>query len=363
MDKGIRFSIVIILYNQMQYIAECIQSVLNQSYPAYELIIVDDGSTDGGGIYVRHEAEKYPDFIKVITQENSGAFAARATGMKHVTGDYFIVIDSDDTLRQDALKIVADRLEKTKTDIVLINYSKNSSFFPSWCDYKNNGIVADADGRVDKRAYLVTLATSNVVNQMAFKFYKAELIAKTDVEKYGAGVRMGEDRIHTLMFADVAQSVLLVDEPLYYYRVNANSATQKYNPHCIESSVKCCRISRMFVDKWFVKEEANIYSNQFDWIVMRQRYKEPFWRCYRWSRVKSALDILLSNEYGYAILQREASRENPQANKKLLNAFLKRNYRFLFLYFEGIKFLRLSARLVPAPLKQTIIWKMHNSKS
>ncbi len=107
------FSIIVPAYNVENYLSECIESVLGQSYMDYELILVDDGSTDRTGEicdqYVKANSEHYT--VKVIHQDNAGLSAARNTGIKEAQGEYLIFLDGDDYLEHTALKTIRDGLE------------------------------------------------------------------------------------------------------------------------------------------------------------------------------------------------------------------------------------------------------------
>lgn len=96
MDKSI--SIVIPCYKQAHFLAECIESVLKQSHPAHEIIVVDDGSPDD----VEGVASQYP--VTYIRKKNGGLASARNAGIAVATGEYIMCLDSDDMLRPDALK-------------------------------------------------------------------------------------------------------------------------------------------------------------------------------------------------------------------------------------------------------------------
>ena len=96
-----RLSIIVPVYNVESYLSECIESVLNQIYPNYEMILIDDGSTDGSGVLCDELAAKDAR-IRVIHQENGGLSAARNTGIRNSTGDYILFLDSDDFLDPDA---------------------------------------------------------------------------------------------------------------------------------------------------------------------------------------------------------------------------------------------------------------------
>ena len=85
-------SIIIPVYNHEQFIGETMESVINQSYPHTQIIVVDDGSTDG----TRNVLETYRERIEVIPQMNAGVVAARNTGINKATGDYVCILDCDD---------------------------------------------------------------------------------------------------------------------------------------------------------------------------------------------------------------------------------------------------------------------------
>lgn len=93
-----RLSVIIPCYNYARYLGECIESVLNQSEKAWEIIVVDDESTDN----TKEVCEKYS--VKYIWQKNKGLSGARNTGISHATGDYIMCLDADDMLRPDAIK-------------------------------------------------------------------------------------------------------------------------------------------------------------------------------------------------------------------------------------------------------------------
>lgn len=106
-----KFSIIIPVYNVEKYIKECLDSVLNQTYKDYEVIVVNDGTKDNS-IEI---AKEYP--FKIINQKNQGLSVARNTGVKHAKGEYILFLDSDDYLEKDTLKEIEKSLDNTP-DIV-----------------------------------------------------------------------------------------------------------------------------------------------------------------------------------------------------------------------------------------------------
>ena len=102
-----KFSIIIPVYNVEQYLRDCLDSVLNQTFSDWEAICVNDGSTDGSSVILDEYAAKDSRF-KMISQNNAGTAAARNTGLKVANGDYIFFLDSDDWIEDYALQILAD---------------------------------------------------------------------------------------------------------------------------------------------------------------------------------------------------------------------------------------------------------------
>ncbi len=107
-----KFSIIIPVYNVEEYIKECLDSVVNQTYKDYEVIVVNDGTKDKSMDIVK----KYD--VKVINQENQGLSAARNNGVKHSKGDYLLFLDSDDSYEKDLLDRLEKAITKFKPDII-----------------------------------------------------------------------------------------------------------------------------------------------------------------------------------------------------------------------------------------------------
>lgn len=119
-----KFSVVVPVYKVEQYLNQCVESLLEQTYSDLEVILVDDGSPDQSGAMCDAWAAKDAR-IRVIHQKNGGLSAARNTGIRHVTGDYVIFLDSDDWWETDtALETVAEYLTRIPVDVLTFNYRK-----------------------------------------------------------------------------------------------------------------------------------------------------------------------------------------------------------------------------------------------
>lgn len=97
------FSIVVPMYNSSSYICDCIESILNQTYKNYELLLIDDGSTDNTFLQIEEYINECPEQIKYVKKENGGAASARNVGIDVAEGEHIVFIDADDTVACDYL--------------------------------------------------------------------------------------------------------------------------------------------------------------------------------------------------------------------------------------------------------------------
>lgn len=118
--KGL-ISVIVPVYNVEQYLDACIQSILNQSYSFFEMILVDDGSTDRSGALC-DEWQMKDSRIRVFHQENGGLSAARNTGIRYAGGEYICFVDSDDWIASDYLKILYENLLAFHADVSCCRY-------------------------------------------------------------------------------------------------------------------------------------------------------------------------------------------------------------------------------------------------
>ena len=107
----VKLSIVIPVYNTRDFLAACVDSVLEPSRGDYEIILVNDGSTDDSGLIAAEYVKKYPALIRLITTENGGLGAARNIGIEHAQGDFLLFLDSDDSMEKGALGEIMDALD------------------------------------------------------------------------------------------------------------------------------------------------------------------------------------------------------------------------------------------------------------
>lgn len=114
-------SLIIPVFNVEEYLEECLESIINQSFSDYEVILVDDGSTDKSRSIIKTYEKKF-NKVKILYQSNKGVSEARNLALKHAMGEYVLYIDSDDFLKTNMLEVMVDKANRTEADIIICNY-------------------------------------------------------------------------------------------------------------------------------------------------------------------------------------------------------------------------------------------------
>lgn len=216
-----KFSVIMPVYNGALYLEESINSVLNQIYKDWELIIVDDGSTDGSG----EIADKYAaldDRISVIHQKNTGVFFARRNGIANARGDYILFLDCDDLMIDDTLDILEVVFDEHGSDVVMFageRFGKENN-----C---NNivGVFSEGTEWMTPKEFQHLLISGNLCNSLCLKAFNRSVFEgdTTDYSRLGT-LYIGEDKVQLLHVADRSTNIILVPRVFYRYRYNAESS-------------------------------------------------------------------------------------------------------------------------------------------
>ena len=120
-----KITIIVPVYNSENYIRRCVDSVLRQSFEDFELLLINDGSTDGS-LKILREYEKSDKRIRVINQENMGVAKTRNKGIKLASGKYIMFIDNDDYIENDYINKYYNSIKDTDYDIVIGGYKRKN---------------------------------------------------------------------------------------------------------------------------------------------------------------------------------------------------------------------------------------------
>ena len=215
------------VYNAEQFLVESIDSVINQTYENFELIIVDDGSTDNSPSICDSYAEK-DHRVKVIHQNNGGQTSARKKAAENAQGKYIVCVDSDDWIDKDYLKSFYDVITETKADIVCAGMKR--VFDCSVVDVplnQNCGLYKKAELKRDIYPKLIQPSIGEGFTVSLWGKAILSNLYKEYQKNVDSGLRMGEDLACFLPCAYHAESIYILDDSLYYYRDNPDSYTKK----------------------------------------------------------------------------------------------------------------------------------------
>lgn len=268
-----KFSIIVPVYNVEKYLNECIDSILKQTFNNYEIVLIDDGSTDKSSKICDSYKEKNPEKIIVIHKENGGLSDARNSGIKISRGEYLIFIDSDDYICDDYFLEKINAL-LSKKDIELLIYG-NKKYYEKNKKYKPKMLLKSNLEEVD----IELLINQNYFKACAWdKVIKRKILIEENIF-FPIG-RFSEDIewCAKLLKKINLRKIAVLNENIYVYRQRENSISKKVN----EKNVKdIYEMIKKEIEK-STSEKANIvnsylayeYSILLGWISTKKISKE-----------------------------------------------------------------------------------------
>lgn len=265
------FYILVPVYNVEKYINECIESVLNQTYNNYMLVLVDDGSPDRSGDICDEYATKDSRII-VIHQENRGLFATRQRAISYVRNinkddnSYIIFLDSDDFLRLNALERISWAVRTYSADLIIYGYERVLGTKVVW----NYSFVNGNDNLItDKRSLYKKVFSNRQYNSLCSKAVSMRLFNVKADYSLDYSISYGEDLIQSISLYKDCQKAYFLNDVLYEYRVNPNSMTEKINLSAyLDHRVRLRVMNFLLKEAVFTKDDWAIYLGACDSFIM-----------------------------------------------------------------------------------------------
>ncbi|PSU32579.1 glycosyltransferase family 2 protein [Photobacterium phosphoreum] len=215
-------SIVVPVYNVEEYLSYCIESILIQTFNDYELILVNDGSTDNSAsicdFYCKQSSK-----IKVIHQENKGVSAARNLGIRESVGEYILFVDSDDWLEKSTLEVLHKEAKNFKYSIVIFGWNSCGEL-----NIKNPMSALDVKEKENIIDVAYNYANGYYYGSSCNKIFLNEVIKDNNIY-FNETIKIGEDNIFNLEYLSYCDSCKVINDILYNYRKRSGSATTKFN--------------------------------------------------------------------------------------------------------------------------------------
>lgn len=303
-------SVIIPVYNAEKYLRRCLESIVQQSYKDFEVIIINDGSADGSERICAEFASENKQ-IKLITIANNGVSNARNIGLDVAIGDYISFVDADDYLDVDYLENYMKAAALTDADIVVGGVQEENSNKISY--QKNKNVIFEQErikqlvcSLLDNKSDENNLYSPQVLGFACSKLYKKEILKFIRFDK---NIPVREDAIFNAKAFLVSDKIAFRDFAGYHYVINATSATGHFRKNFTDEA-KCflkeckelwdknnlpldsyyigCLYTYMRWVKLFVSHKGSGFTNYQQISIIRESFKDEIWR-YGFQNVRVSL--------------------------------------------------------------------------
>lgn len=318
-----KISIIIPVYNAENTLNRCLDSIVNQEYKNYEVILINDGSTDNSKQILDEYKDKYTNII-VKHKINEGVSSARNRGLEIASGEYIMFADSDDFLSKDCLKTLINEINSKNIDLI------TSSFFEI---YTEGNIV---EHNILKNSYKGLKIINNLpdyyfiegfIHPCWGKLYKREIIINNNIkfEKQS----LSEDTVFNIEYLKYCKNIGFFNEKLYYYYCyTENNLTSKVYENVFEIYIE---VENKFKEFGLSEStiEKTMYPQYYNSVIKVIKSNN-----FRYSKKKDILNKALNNSY----IREKFTIYNENYKIRIINNLIKnRVYLALIILFKIIK--------------------------
>lgn len=243
LESKILVSVIVTIYQDEKYINNCVESIIRQDYSSIEIILVDDGSKDKGGI-IADDLAKIDERIIVIHQENKGVSAARNTGIRRATGDYIMFVDGDDWVDKDYVS--------TALSIVLLN-----DCACGFISVQSDRLLNDETMSIDSIDAIRSIYLREIAPSVCNKIFQRKFVVRNEI-KFSNEICYGEDMLFLISILSKLKSVAVGKSPKYHITKNMTSVTRGFKAKIALNNFKSLDLQGRIVtdynidvvDKW-----------------------------------------------------------------------------------------------------------------
>lgn len=335
------FSIIIPIYNAGNFLEKTLDSVVNQEFNDYEVIMINDGSSDNSEELCRRYAEKYPNY-KYLKKQNSGVSDTRNKGISIASGKYIIFLDSDDFLRKNTLKVLNKKIiSNSFPDIVLGNhYTKYDEKLVASKPIEEKMFLHN-NHILEKKVIEFNYSKSDCGNLRTVwaKAFSAQLIKKNNI-MFNKNIRIGEDMAFFLECICNSKNYLVINDYLYEYVIRSTSVMHSIRWKGFNQNIQYLKE---------IERIAGKYSLNIDTLPVWLEISEKEWLLYDKSeknisaKYRNFADIMKDSVY------KEYSKKEHNASKYgilfgMYNFCIRHKLTLLFMVLVKIKNIKLSVK-------------------
>ena len=262
-----KYSVIIPVYNAARTLRRCLDSLVDQSFDDYELLLINDGSTDGSDAICREYANAYP-CIRYFLKENGGVSSARNLGLEQAKGEYILFVDSDDYVAETYFETINRAVSETHPDLLIFGAESTGMGEKKWI----MGAYREAEeSNIARR--IAEAMQQYLFSSLWNKVFKRETIERFHL-RFENGLAIGEDQLFIFTYAMHIKSLASVEEILYFVDTSdQGSLSRKARPYLTEQLMEVNR--RMYAAYRAAEhspEAARCYEAALSWVTYRSAY-------------------------------------------------------------------------------------------
>lgn len=255
-----KISVIVPVYNTEEYLERCLNSILMQNYKNFEVLMVNDGSEDNSHKICEKYCNLDPRFV-LINQKNGGLSEARNHGIRNATGDFVVLVDSDDYIAHNLLKSGLDLINKYGVDLIISSY-----YIVKSKQKMNPGFREPSLGIVSSEKAIEELLNGSFGNYSWKIFASREIYLENHIE-FPIG-RQYEDVATTYKLLASAKSIYISSQKLYFYVQRENSITHMHSDNDLNDIISTFSEMLEFVQKKYPRLVPNVLRFKFNMILM-----------------------------------------------------------------------------------------------
>ncbi len=317
-----KISVIVPIYNMKEYLARCVDSILAQTFSDMQILLVDDGSTDGSALLCDKMAESDAR-ITSLHMDHAGPGAARNLGIRHAVGDYVMFVDSDDWIEPDMIETMRNVLIKENADLVTCDLTRTSLEKPDFSKKPGSGhFKTEVYTQEEYMRVFFRIGTNEWVHYPVAKLYKREYLSD---DLYPENIFIGEDVVSTFRVLMQTHRIVHICKVFYYYFQNPNSATARFSDRDFDLLSVWNTVLEMCRDEGKYYSYAKLNRERLNYtLLMRMALNMPYDQ------------ILKKREKDYRKLYGELRRNEKMLlrapiplSRKVTIALMCRNYRLV----------------------------------
>ena len=288
-----KISVILPAYNSQDYIEKSIESVFAQTFTDFELIIVDDGSTDGTSNIINSLSD---DRIKIISQSNQGPGAARNNALRVVSGEYVMFLDSDDWFCPDALETAYAEITKFDADLTffqMINYDGEKYYENDWFELKT------FDSSFENRVFKPQETPGSIFDLsvgVCQKIYNRKFLEKIDA-KFPEGIFFEDMPFFYYVYLK-AERISIIKKHLYVRRKHTSSITNVVDEKFFDTVPAGQELMRIFIENgWYDAYKFDLLAYKINGPRFALRDMPLKYKSHMFDLIKRDYESIKSTEY------------------------------------------------------------------